>query len=183
MMCNISSNCLTRLVDNNFGRGRGYACVFHINKTWISASSPKDNSVFSLEPYLLNSLLSDCNWHWRQLQPVRLSWRIQTQILRKPRKSLICYKKGPQSRETNVWWKPLEDDWELLFLVVCVLCVHAQNFSVTFLGNKEIEMMRFGFVYVEDQRISVSQAKWIRRIHLLTKWLFVKRENGSSLMH
>jgi len=47
-------------------------------------------------------------------------------------------------------------------------------------------MMRFVSAYVEDQRISVSQVKWIRKIHLLffspnillNKWLLVKREHG-----
>lgn len=148
MMCNISSNCLTWLLDNNFGRGRRYACVFHISKTWNSASNPKDNSVFSSEPYLLSSLLCDCNRHWRQLQPVELSWRIQTQIWEDLIRASSATKKAPKAgKQMCVWWKPLEDDWELLFLVVCVLCVHAQNFSVIFLRNKEIEMMRVGSAY------------------------------------
>lgn len=162
MMCNISSNCLA-----SFARGGGYACVFRINKTWISASIPKDNSVFSLEPWHFEFLALGVQPALETVTVCSVVWEESHLNLRKTLSSLICYKKEPPKHgNKRVWWKSLEDDWELLFWW-CVFCVHAQNDSVTFLKNKEMEMMRFGSAYTGDQRISVSQAEGIREVHLL----------------
>lgn len=122
-MCNISSNCLA-----NFARGGGYAYVFHIIKTWISASIPKDNSVFSLEPWRFEFLVLGVQPALETVTTCLFVWEESNLNLRKTLNSLICYKKkAPKARkQTCVWWKSLEDDWELLFWW-CVFCVHARD--------------------------------------------------------
>lgn len=159
MMCNISSNCLA-----SFARGGRYACVFHINKAWISASIPKDNSGFSLEPWHFEFLALGVQPALETVTACSAVWEESNSNLRRTPNSLVCYKgkRAPKARKETCVMDPTEN----CFLWRCVYCVHAQNDSVTFLKNKEIEMMRFGSAYMGDQRISVSQTRGIRKVHL-----------------
>lgn len=125
MMCNISSNCLA-----NFARGGGYAYVFHIIKTWISASIPKDNSVFSLEPWRFEFLVLGVQPALETVTTCLFVWEESNLNLRKTLNSLICYKKkAPKARKQTCVMEVTRGWLRTAFLVMCVLCACTKWFS------------------------------------------------------